>query len=124
MNDQKSNGINPAGSPELAPVSCSETPWPTDEGIWMGWIDSGIGWFPMQTMYLRDDLPSKEEIEEERRSGVKWIGKPLVIVAQWPESETSWPYTFQQCHPVKRWRRPTEDETRRAMIFYGKSPNI
>src|SRR5437762_2936087 len=87
----------------------SETPWPTDEGIWLGWIDGGIGWFPMQTMYLRDDLPSREEMEEERRTGVKWIGKPLAVVAQWPESETSWPYTFQKCHPAKRWRRPNED---------------
>jgi len=55
MTDQPSNGTTPTDSPVLDSVSGSETPWPTDEGIWLGWIDGGIGWFPMQTMYLRDD---------------------------------------------------------------------
>jgi hypothetical protein len=97
--------------------------WPTDEGIWMGFIDGGIGWFPMQTMYLRDDLPTREEMAREAAGEVMPPRKVLAIVAQWPESETSWPYTFQGCHPAKQWRRPDEDELRRALIFYGKTPN-
>jgi hypothetical protein len=91
-----------------------EVEWPSDEGIWMGWIETTSGdWFPLKTMALRDDLPrGGETLANSQR-------RLLAIVAQWPESEKSWPYTFKGCHPVKRWRRPTEDELRRAKIFYG-----
>jgi hypothetical protein len=69
----------------------------------MGFIDS-VGWFPMRTKELTDDLGS---------------GACLAILAQFPESASSWPFTFQGCHPVKLWRRPTGDEMERAKVFYG-----
>ena len=66
MSDPAPNadGIDPKAQAGFAPSNGSETvvEWPTDEGIWIGWID-GVGWFPMQTMYLRDDLPSREAME-------------------------------------------------------------
>lgn len=73
-------------------------------------------------MYLRDDLPTIAEMEEERRTGVHIPREILAIVAQVPQSEISWPYTFQSCHPAKRWRRPDPDELHRAKIFYRLIP--
>lgn len=97
--------------------------WPTDEGIWMAWIGDTTGWFPLRSKYLRDDLPTREEMAREAAGEVMPPRKVLAIVAQWPESEKSWPFTFKGCHPAQLWRRPTEDEMRRAKIFYGESPN-
>lgn len=78
-----------------------------------------IGWLPLQTMALTDDLPSVEQmrLEAEHEAPPRRI---LAIVAQWLESATSWPYTFKGCHPVKEWRRPTKEELFKARIFYGK----
>ena len=97
--------------------------WPTDEGIWMGNISSGIGWFPLQTMYLRDDLPSREEMDRAAAGEVMPPRPVLAVLAQWPESEQSWPYTFKGCHPVSEWRRPSDEEKEKALHFYGKTPN-
>ena len=104
-----------------APAVVPPVPWPTDVGIWRGFVEGGIGWFPLQTLYLRDDLPTGEEMAREAAGEVMPPRRVLAVVAQWLESETSWPYTFQQCHPVKQWRRPTEQEMARAQVFYGKS---
>lgn len=82
--------------------------WPTDEGIWMANFES-VGWFPIQTMYLRDDLPTVEEMAREKSGEVMPPRKVLAILAQFPESENSWPYTFKSCHPAKGWRRPTDE---------------
>jgi len=81
--------------------------WPTDEGIWMADILNDGDWFPLKAVALKDDMPGPEP-------------RPtLGIVAQWPESKDSWPFTFQGCHPVKRWRRPSAEELSRAQHFYG-----
>lgn len=104
-----------------APGAWPAEPWPTDEGIWIGYVD-GVGWMPFQTMFLRDDLPTQQDMAEEKRTGVKWIGKPLAVVAQLPERDGSWPYLFKGSHPVSRWRRPDADELRRAQVLYGTTP--
>ena len=76
-------------------------------------------WFPLQTMAMKDDLPSAEQMRLERESPATAPPRAvLLIVAQWPESELSWPYTFKGCHPVKQWRRPTDDELIKAKHFY------
>ena len=93
--------------------------WPTDEGMWMANFQS-IGWFPLRTKYLRDDLPTIEEMAREAAGEVLPARKILAILAQFPESKTSWPFTFQSCHPVKHWRRPTDEEMAKARIFYGE----
>jgi hypothetical protein len=94
--------------------------WPTDEGIWMGNMGKpGAGeWFPLKTAPLRDDLPSPEEIAREKAGEVMPPRAILAIVAQWPKSETEWPFLFKGNHPVKEWRRPTPDELQRAKRFY------
>ena len=98
--------------------------WPTDEGVWMANIALATGsaepdWFPLQTMAMKDDLPSAEQMRLERESPATAPPRAvLLIVAQWPESELSWPYTFKGCHPVKQWRRPTDDELIKAKHFY------
>ena len=46
-----------------------------------------------------------------------------LLVAQFPESATSWPFTFQKCHSAKEWRRPTAEEMEKARKFYGEFPN-
>lgn len=92
--------------------------WPTDEGIWLGDVKE-IGWFPFQTKYLRDDLPSLDEIKREESGEVMPPRRVLAIVAQFLESDTSWPYLFKGNHPAKEWRRPDVDEMSRARIFYG-----
>lgn len=95
------------------------TEWPTDEGIWMGFHKALGGWFPLLTMALKDDLPSKEQMRLEAESPETAPPRAtLAIVAQWPESETKWPYTFKGCHPVKQWRKPTEEELVKARHFY------
>lgn len=96
--------------------------WPTDEGIWMGHhID--LGWFPFLTKALRDDLPTKEQLRLEAESPETAPPRAiLMIVAQWPESKSSWPYTVKGCHPVKVWRKPDEEELKRAQTFYGITP--
>lgn len=82
--------------------------WPNSDGLWMAFFDSMGCWFPIRTLALRDDLDAKNP------------NPPvLAIVAQFPESQTSWPFTFRQCHPAKRWRRPTDDERKKAQVFYG-----
>lgn len=78
----------------------------------MGYHDA-LGWFPFQTMALRDDLVPAGE-----------VGRVLTIVAQWPESKDSWPYTFRGCHPVKQWRRPNADELEKARKFYGLNDKV
>jgi len=93
--------------------------WPTDEGVWMGFLDGGIGWFPLRTMYLRDDLPTLDEIRRQLAGEVMPPRAILAIVAQYPESENHWPFTFKGCHPVSQWRRPNADELKRAQVFYG-----
>lgn len=101
-------------------MSAEIIPWPTDEGIWMGNIGNRIGWFPLQTRALKDDLPSLEQMRLEKESPETAPPRAtLAIVAQFPKSKTSWLYTFQSCHPVNEWRHPDEDEMRRARIFYG-----
>lgn len=92
--------------------------WPTDEGIWMADFKS-IGWFPIRTMYLRDDCPTAAEMAREAAGEIMPPRPVIAIVAQFPESETSWPYTFQACHPAKQWRRPTVEELARAKHFYS-----
>ncbi len=93
--------------------------WPTDEGIWMG-HHKDLGWFPFQTKAMRDDLPSAEQLRLERESPeTAPPRRVLAIVAQWLESERSWPYTVQNCHPVKMWRKPTAEELAKAKHFYG-----
>lgn len=79
--------------------------WPQDEGIWMGWLDDC--WFPLKVKELKGDTEGHAD-----------FGRTIAIVAQFPESTTSWVYLFQGNHPVLRWRRPTEDELRRARQFY------
>jgi hypothetical protein len=96
--------------PPLDGATGSETvDWPTEPGIWCGEIP-GVGWFPMRVRRWK-----------EYPEGVPHL--PMPLVAQFPESKTSWPFTVQGCHPAKSWRRPTDDEMRRAKIFYGESPN-
>ena len=82
-----------------------------------------VGWFPIRSMYLRDDLPTLEEIAREAAGELMPPRKVLAIVAQFPESEKRWPYTFKGCHPVKEWRRPSADEMEKARKYYGESPN-
>lgn len=95
-----------------------EIDWPTTEGIWIGYIE-GVGEFPFKTMFLRDDLPTREMLRIEQEEPLAAPPRrTLALVAQWPESEKSWPYTFKRCHPVKRWRRPTEEELAKALHFY------
>lgn len=94
-------------------------PWPTDEGIWMGNnVDLG-GWFPFLTKALRDDLPSAEQLRLERESPATAPPRAVLgILAQWPMTKDSWPFTFKGSHPVKEWRRPTEEELKKARHFY------
>jgi hypothetical protein len=84
-------------------------PWPTDEGMWMGWVDHMTIWFPMRAKYLLGDDPSNVDTYQ----------KPIALVAQFPESETSWPFLFKGSHPVNQWRRPTEAELEKAKTFYA-----
>ena len=78
--------------------------WPTDKGIWMGYFEAVKDWIPMLTDELKENLPT-----------------PNLIVAQFPESNKSWPYTFQGCHSVNKWRRPTDEELEKAKKFHGIS---
>lgn len=89
----------------------------------MGNIPGGIGWFPLKTLYLRDDLPSREEMAREAAGEVMPPRPVLAVLAQWPESDKSWPFTFKNCHPVKEWRRPTDEEMAKALHFYGNTPS-
>jgi len=84
-------------------------PWPTEEGIWMGWLEDC--WFPLKAVELKGDL-------EDMKKSIPTEHFTLGIVVQFPMSDESWPFTFKQCHPVEKWRRPTEDELRRARAFY------
>lgn len=84
----------------------------------MAQFDS-IGWFPIRIMYLRDDLPTPSDLDYEKAIGYPLQRRVIAIVAQHPESATSWPYTFERCHPAKAWRRPDNDEMARALVFYG-----
>ncbi|HEY3898952.1 MAG TPA: hypothetical protein VGM54_10085 [Chthoniobacter sp.] len=84
-----------------------EIDWPTEEGIWMAYLEEMGCWFPLKARLLKKYAP-----------GVPHL--PMPIVAQWPESIQRWPYTFQRCHPAKRWRRPTEEEMAKARNFYGE----
>ena len=88
----------------------------------MGFIeDANIGWFPLETMALKDDLPSFEQLRLERESPENAPPrKTLAIVARYPLNEKNWPFTFKGCHPAKRWRRPTDAELTQARKFYGK----
>lgn len=97
---------------KCGPQSISEEviSWPTSEGLWMAYFDAMGCWFPIKCKALRDDLDAKDP------------NPPiLAIIAQFPESETSWPFTFRHCHPAKRWRRPTDEEIAKADKFYGLS---
>lgn len=87
--------------------------WPTSEGIWMGNIPS-VGWFPMRVIALKDDLPPIPK-------PAGYVPATLAYVAEFPESVTSWPYTFHGCHPATEWRLPTEEELFKAQLFYGFS---
>src|SRR5262245_38614712 len=101
-------------------TSESEVDWPTDEGIWMGYVSKTSGWFPFRTMALRDDLPSAEQLEAERLDPVNVPPRAiLMIVAQFPQSQDRWPYTVQGCHPATKWRRPNDEEKQKALHFYG-----
>lgn len=75
----------------------------------MGFVDAVGCWFPLKAKALLGDLPDDAAT----------FGKPIGIVAQWPDSKNSWSYTFKGCHPVKRWRKPTQAELTRARHFYG-----
>jgi len=77
--------------------------WPTGEGIWMGWFQDC--WFPFLAKPLKKYPPDQPHM-------------PMPIVVQFPQSKTSWPYTFQACHPVKEWRLPDDDELAKAKHFY------
>lgn len=104
--DEKRTRVHPSCGPQYNGQEVIA--WPTADGLWMAYIEAMGCWFPLRAMALRDDLDSKNP------------NPPvLAIVAQFPESETSWPFTFRQCHPAKRWRRPTDEEKEKAMKFYG-----
>ena len=109
-----------SGGPDNDAWSMSEEiEWPTTEGIWMGWFED-VGWFPMKTMFLRDDCPTLAMLRIEQEEPLAAPPRrPLALVAQFPESAASWPFTFQKCHPAKKWRRPDEDELFKALAFYG-----
>ena len=106
---------------EQNPDTNAVVEWPTDEGIWMANFPDGIGWLPMETLALRDDLPSKEQrrLEYEHEAPPRKI---LAIVARLPLRDGSWPYVFKGTHPAKEWRRPTADEMKRARVFLGLEP--
>jgi hypothetical protein len=97
-----------------------EIPWPTEGGIWMAWMQDG--WFPLRAMPMRDDLPTREEIEYHEKIGARQLRKVLAIVVQFPKSPNEWPYTFQKCHPCSRFRRPTPEENAKARHFYSLPP--
>ncbi len=95
--------------------------WPDGDGIWMANIPE-IGWFPLRVKALVDDLPSAEQLHAEAVSPETAPPRRiLAYVAQFPESETSWPYLFPGNHPAKEWRRPSMDEMAKADRFYGVS---
>ena len=75
--------------------------------MWMAWIEAIQDWFPLRARLLKEYPPDVPHLE-------------MPIIAQWPESDKSWPYTFKGCHPVKRWRKPTEEELAKAQHFYGQ----
>lgn len=109
-----------AAFPEPPTSPAEIVPWPTDEGLWMGNV-SAVGWFPFYTKGLEDDLPSREQMRLEKESPETAPPRTILcIVAQWLESDKSWPFLFKSNHPAKEWRRPTEDEECRAKVFYGK----
>jgi hypothetical protein len=94
-------------------------PWPTSDGLWMANITE-IGWFPLQVMALKDDLPSLEQMLLEKESPESAPPRAIAgYVAQWPESKGHWPYTFKGSHPVKEWRKPTYEELTKAKQFYN-----
>lgn len=85
-------------------------PWPVSEGIWMGWLNDC--WFPLKVKELKGDL-------QDMTATIPDETVTIAIVAQFPESETSWPYLFRGNHPVNQWRLPSEEEMVRAKHFYG-----
>ena len=109
MTEEKAHPTTSDEAVDRAAHGSETVEWPTDEGIWMARFES-IGWFPIRSKYLRDDLPTREEMAREAAGEVMPPRKVLAIVAQFPESATSWPFTFQKCHPAKEWRRPTAEE--------------
>ena len=86
-----------------SPASDGYVSWPTEAGIWMGNI--GKSWFPLRVKLLKEYPEGEAHL-------------PMPLVAQYPQSETNWPYTFEGCHPVKEWRKPTEEELAKAIVFY------
>ncbi|HEY1171014.1 MAG TPA: hypothetical protein VGH19_06545 [Verrucomicrobiae bacterium] len=111
--------IDPAGSHVIEEIE-GIFPWPTAGGIWMGYIDGGIGWMPMQAMELKDDLPSVEQMRLEKDNPLTAPPRAtLAITAQFPQPDGCWPYLFPGNHPVKAWRLPVGDELSRAKKFLG-----
>ncbi len=88
---------------QSSPASDGYVSWPTEAGIWMGNI--GTSWFPLRVKLLKEYPEGEAHL-------------PMPLVAQYPQSETTWPYTFEGCHPVKEWRKPTEEELAKAKAFY------
>jgi hypothetical protein len=67
--------------------------WPTSEGIWMGNVAKGIGWFPFQVKSNGESLSAQ-------------------IIGD------DWRFVAQALHPVYEWRLPTEEELVLAREFY------
>jgi hypothetical protein len=73
-------------------LSAGEIEWPTEKGIWMAWFESMDCWFPIKAKLLKEYPEGEPHL-------------PMPIVAQFPESVTSWPYTFKGCHLERVSRR-------------------
>lgn len=80
--------------------------WPTEKGIWMAWIEDIDAWFPLRAKLLKEYPEGEPHL-------------PMPIVAQFPENDKNWPFTFKGCHPFKTWRKPTAEELSLADKFYG-----
>ena len=78
--------------------------WPTEPGIWMGKIND-VDFFPMKARLLKEYPEGEAHL-------------PMPIVVQYPKSDTDWPYTFEGCHPIKEWRKPTAEELKQAEHYY------
>ena len=78
--------------------------WPTEPGIWMGKINE-TDFFPMKAKWLKE-YPEGE------------FHLPMPMIVQYPQSDTSWPFTVKECHPIKAWRKPTDDELTQAKHYY------
>lgn len=102
---EKNTKITDADNGEASSLSELLCDWPTEKGIWMGKVND-VDFFPMKAKLL------KEYPEGERHL-------PMPIVVQYPQSDTSRPYTFKECHPIKEWRKPTDEELTQANHYYG-----